>query len=629
MRFELGRDDCRDLAVSTKREWLLTNGLGGFAMGTASGVNTRRYHGLLVAATHPPATRMVLLAGIECSIHVNNVEYGLSSNQYPGAIYPEGYKFLEGFSAGKAVAWHFKQSGFDVTKTLGIHEGENAVTISYKNNGTGLVTLRLRPLVCHKPYHDNFSESSDYPGTLDLFPEQTAIRYKGVTLYLHHKGAFRNPVQGWYYRFEHQMEIERGLPPRDDLFCPCELNYTLKPGQQVTLVAATKEGVKPISLSSRDEDLSLEDALRDAALKFLVKSKDRTTIIAGYPWFTDWGRDTMIALPGICLHTGNHEAAKQMLLDFAKQMRQGIIPNRFVEAGEQPQYNTVDATLWYVNAAYLTLQSKWDADFAEQMSKVFAKIHEWHTKGTFYGIKVDAADGLLTQGEEGVQLTWMDAKIGNWVVTPRHGKPVEINGLWINALRAMEWLEKKRKDETPAAKYSDAASKAEGSFESKFWSEQLGHYLDTADPDDASLRPNQVIAMSLPFGPARGPNALKALARVESDLVTPRGLRTLGLHEQGYKGRFEGPLPELDAAYHQGTAWPWLLGPYISACVRLRGSADDLMGWKEQFARMMYEDGLGGIAEVYDGDAPHYPGGCPWQAWSVAEILRVCVEELK
>ncbi len=598
-------------------------------MGTASGVNTRRYHGLLVAATQPPATRMVLLAGIECSIHVNNTDYGLSSNQYPGAIYPEGYKFLEGFSAGKCVVWHFKQSAFDVTKTLGIHEGENAVTMSYKNNGTALVTLRLRPLVCHKPYHDNFSESSDYPGTLDLFPEQTAIRYKGITLFLSHEGAFRNPVQGWYYRFEHQMEIERGLPPRDDLFCPCELNYTLKPGQQVTLVASTKEGVKPISLEAGGKDLSLEQALRETALKFLVKSKDRTTIIAGYPWFTDWGRDTMIALPGICLHTGNHEAAKHMLLDFAKQMRQGIIPNRFVEAGEQPQYNTVDATLWYVNAAYLTLQAKWDPEFAERISKVFAKIHEWHTKGTFYGIKVDAADGLLTQGEEGVQLTWMDAKIGNWVVTPRHGKPVEINGLWINALRAMEWLAKKLKEDSSAENYAAAAAKAEGSFEKKFWSDQLGHYLDTADPDDASLRPNQVIAMSLPFAVAKGANALKALARVESDLVTPRGLRTLGFHEQGYKGRYDGTMPERDAAYHQGTAWPWLLGPYISACVKLRGSADDLMGWKDQFAAMMCEDGLGGIAEVYDGDAPHYPSGCPWQAWSVAEILRVCVEELK
>jgi len=628
MRFEVGHDDCRNLAISTRREWLLTNGLGGFAMGTVSGVNTRRYHGLLVAATKPPATRMVLLAGIECSVHANNADYGLSSNQYPGAIYPEGYRLIDSFTAARHVTWRFRGEGFGLNKSLGVHEGENATTVCYKNTGNNLLTVRLRPLVCHKPYHDNFSEAPDYPGNLDLYADSTAIRYKGVTLYLNHKGAFRNPVQGWYYRFEHQIEIERGLAPRDDLFCPCELNYTLKPGQSVSVVASTKETVKPLSLEDEERDLSLEGALREAAGKFLVQTRDRTTIIAGYPWFTDWGRDTMIALPGICLHTDNHAAAQKILLDFAKEMKQGIIPNRFVEEGEQPSYNTVDATLWYVNAAYHTLKSKWDADFAVQMSKVFAKIHEWHTKGTFFGIKVDPADGLLSQGEEGVQLTWMDAKIGNWVVTPRHGKPVEINGLWINALRVMEWLSKKLKDDFIADKYAAAAAKAESNFERKFWSEKLGHYLDTADPDDASLRPNQVIAMSLPFGPATGPKALRALEKVESDLVTPRGLRTLGYAEQGYKGRFEGHLPDLDAAYHQGTVWPWLLGPYISACVRLRGNSKELMGWREQFEAMLYEDGLGGIAEVYDGDAPHYPGGCPWQAWSVGEILRVCVEEL-
>jgi predicted glycogen debranching enzyme len=628
MRFEVGRDDSRNLAVSTRREWLLTNGLGGYAMGTVSGVNTRRYHGLLVAAIKPPATRMVLLAGIECTLHANNTEYGLSSNQYPGAIYPEGYHFLEGFRAAKHVSWHYAGDGFALVKTLAIHEGDNAATISYRNAGKSFITLRLRPLVCHKFYHSNFYESPDYPGNLELFADHTAVRYKGVTLFLNHEGAFRNPVQGWYYRFEHQMEIERGLAPRDDLFCPCELNYTLKPGQSVKLVASTKESVKPISVDDVERDLGLEDALREAAAKFLVKTKDRTTIIAGYPWFTDWGRDTMIALPGICLHTDNHAAAQKMLLDFAKQMRQGIIPNRFVEEGEEPSYNTVDATLWYVNAAYLTLKSKWDADFATQMSKVFAKIHEWHNKGTFFGIRVDPADGLLTQGEEGVQLTWMDAKIGNWVVTPRHGKPVEVNGLWINALRVMEWLAVKLKDQFVADKYGADAARAESNFDRKFWSDRLGHYLDTADPDDASLRPNQVIAMSLPFGPAKGPHALKALNRVESDLVTPRGLRSLGCEEQGYKPRYEGTLPTLDAAYHQGTVWPWLLGPYISACVRLRGSSTELVAWKQRFESMMYEDGLGGIAEVYDGDPPQNAGGCPWQAWSVAEILRVCVEEL-
>jgi len=625
MQFVLGRDDCRNLAVSTRKEWLLTNGLGGFAMGTASGINTRRYHGLLVAATQPPATRMVLLAGIECSVHHNEEEYGLSSNQYPGAIYPKGYELLEEFVAGRYATWKFKADGFEVWRRVGVHGGENSTTVSYENRGPQLITLQLRPLVCHKFYHANFLESPSYPEHIDFFGEQTAIRHEGISLYLTHHGGFRTPVQGWYYRFEHQVEIERGLPPRDDLFCPCELQYALEPGQSIAVVASLKETAKPLLFEAELEQPGLQSTLKDAARKFLVSSKERTTIIAGYPWFTDWGRDTMISIPGICLHTGNTHSARKILADFAKQMKQGIIPNRFVEVGEQPQYNTVDATLWYVHAAFCTLKFEWDADFASAMARVFEGIYDWHNKGTYYGITVDPSDGLLTQGEEGVQLTWMDAKVGDWVVTPRHGKPVEVNGLWINALRVMEWLANELSD--PAStKYAESAANAESNFERKFWSERLGHYLDTADPGDASVRPNQVIAMSLPFGPAKGEKALRALECVEEQLLTPRGLRSLGYSEPGYKGRYQGPLPELDAAYHQGTVWPWLLGPYISACVRLRGSCDGLEKWIQEFWTMLEDDGFGGIAEVYDGDEPRYAGGCPWQAWSVAELLRVVAE---
>ncbi|HEY3782821.1 MAG TPA: amylo-alpha-1,6-glucosidase [Fimbriimonadaceae bacterium] len=631
MQFVLGGDDCRNLAVSTRKEWLLTNGLGGFAMGTASGINTRRYHGLLVAAIKPPATRMVLLAGIECTVQLGLQEFELSANQYPGAIYPEGYKFIEEFSAGKFVRWKYKSDSFEIWRTVGLHEGENAVSVQYENKGTEMVTLRLRPLVCHKPYHENFYESSDYPGHVDFFGDTTAVRYEGVSLYINSKGGFRYPIEGWYYRFEHQMEINRGLAPRDDLYCPCEMVYTLKPGRSATLVAGTKEHLKPVAFPHEEADVfqggrdDVASALTQSAAHFLVGSEERTTIIAGYPWFTDWGRDTMIAIPGICLHTGHVDSAKKIMLDFAKQMKQGLIPNRFVEAPEQPQYNTVDATLWYVNAAYLILNDHWDASFAAEMSKVLAKIFEWHQKGTFYGIKADPADGLLTQGEEGVQLTWMDAKIGDWVVTPRHGKPVEISGLWINALRVMEWLAGKL-DDGAAKKYGAAAEKAESNFDRKFWNEKRGHYLDTVDPDDASLRPNQVIAMSLPFAPAKGDHALRALSCVEQELVTPRGLRTLGPSEPGYQGRYEGALRQLDAAYHQGTVWPWLLGPYISACKKLRGSFPDPDKWLGEFSAMLREGGLGGIAEVYDGDEPRNTGGCPWQAWSVSELLRVLAE---
>jgi predicted glycogen debranching enzyme len=630
MVFRMAREECQNLGISSRKEWLLTNGIGGYAMGTPSGINTRRYHGLLIAATQPPATRVVLLAGLECHAIVDGEDHGLSCNQYPGSIYPEGYRLLDEFSVGAVAEWRYRANRLDVSRFLAMHPHENACTIRYRNNGKASVTLLLRPLVCHKPYHGNFYESREYPQSLAFPQDQTVVGHDGVSLYITHQDAFRAPVQGWYYRFEHQVEIERGLAPRDDLFCPCELRYSLKPGASVFIVASTQPDTAPFVFPKAEpaEEGSLTAKLQAAAEKFLVSTHQRTSIIAGYPWFTDWGRDTMISLPGICLHTGNWEAAKNILCDYAKQMRQGIIPNRFVEAGEQPEYNTVDATLWFVHALYRTLESRWDAALANKMLPVLAKIYDWHNRGTFYGIKVDPKDGLLTQGEEGVQLTWMDAKIDDWVVTPRHGKPVEINGLWINALRVMEWLAEKLQDPSVAT-YGEAADNAEANFDAKFWSERRGHYADTVDPGDVSLRPNQVIAMALPFGPAKGEHAHKALECVETELLTPRGLRTLGYTEPAYHGSYRGPLRELDAAYHQGTAWPWLLGPYISACVRVRGSASGLEVWKGRFEEMLTEGGLGGIAEVYDGDEPRSPAGCPWQAWSVAEILRVMNEELR
>ena len=333
----------------------------------------------------------------------------------------------------------------------------------------------------------------------------------------------------------------------------------------------------------------------------------------------------MISLPGALLKTGNAAQARSILNDFAGQMFQGLIPNRFVEQGDHPDYNTVDATLWFANAIYRTLEAEWVPKFGAAMMSVLEDVFEWHVKGTLFGIRVDPADGLLTQGQDGVQLTWMDAKVGDWVVTPRHGKPVEINGLWINALRVMEWLAGQlKKDSTP---FKAAADKAQAAFEDKFWQEQRGHYLDTADPDDASLRPNQVIALALPFVEVNPDHAKRALQAVARELLTPVGLRTLGPSEPGYRGRYVGPIQEMDAAYHQGTAWPWLLGPYVSALVRVTGDKKEAKRILKNAKSMLMESGLGGIAEVYDGDAPQNANGCPWQAWSAAELLRVWVDD--
>lgn len=620
------RETCRDWEAASRLEWCLPNGVGGFAMGTVSGANQRRYHGHLVAATQRPSVRMVLLANIEATVSFGAETFELSCNQYLNVIHPRGYTRLASFSAGSIAEWEFELGRNTIVKRLGCHPGENAVTIEFENRGKSSCQLRLCPLVCHKFYHDNFRATDYYPEYL-VFPDhQTVVAQQGVTLYLRHEGASRAATSGWYYRFLHSRETERGLEDQEDLFCPCELEYTLAPGQIVRISASTESGVEPIVLQETETDDSTFSRMQEACKKFVVSAPERETILAGYPWFTDWGRDTMISLPGCLLHTGQVEKARQILESFALEMRQGLIPNRFVDRGDATDYNTVDATLWFGNAIYRTLQAEWNEEFAQKAIMWLSQVVHWHRQGTRYGIKVDPNDGLLMQGEPGVQLTWMDAKIGDWVVTPRHGKPIEICALWINLLRVCAWLSEKLGQDD--SNYLSQAGLAEANFEQKFWHPIVGHYLDTVEPDDASLRPNQVIAMALPFSPCAKDHAKLALSVVKSELVTPVGLRTLGPKEPAYVGRFEGDMRERDAAYHQGTVWPWLLGSYLTALVKVTGEVEEAKQHLSILDATLEEYGLGGIAEVYDGDAPHRPGGCPWQAWSSAELLRAWCEDL-
>ncbi len=638
MRYVLDEQQCQNLDVSVRREWLLTNGIGGYAMGTAVGINARRYHGLLIAAITPPTGRMLLLSAIDAIVEVDGQPTGISCNQYPGTIYPDGYHYQREFSVNSSAIYTYKHSDFEIEKSVTVHPRENSTTIRYTNKGKAVFKLALRPLVCHRDHHGNFSESSTYPNSLDFQPDCTVVEHENVPLFLKHAGAERSPIQGWYYRFEHVREAERGLNSRDDLYCPCELTYSLQPGESAVLVASTDKDAVAYTPKSKTggSEYRLSVMLKDAVDHFFVETHDRSSIIAGYPWFTDWGRDTMISLPGLCLYSGRLSEAKAILRAYASQMFQGLIPNRFVEKGEHPDYNTVDATLWFANAIYKTLETEWDLDFARDMVIALESVFDWHLKGTLFGIKVDQEDGLLMQGEPGVQLTWMDAKIGDWVVTPRYGKPVEINGLWINLLRVLEWLAsnlEKLNLESDLSHSSDfyrqEAELATSSFELKFWDENLGIYLDTVDPDDPTLRPNQVIAMALPFSPVDPKHAARALDVVTTELLTPMGLRTLGREEPGYRGKFKGPLAELDAAYHQGTAWPWLMGSYVTALVRFTGDKKQARKILRHAKEMLTEYGLGGIAEVYDGDLPQSPGGCPWQAWSVAEFLRAWVEDVQ
>ena len=595
-------------------------------MGTLAGVNTRRYHGLLIAALSPPTERTLVFAACDAYAISGKKKIPLSANQYPGAVYPNGYEFLNGVEVDQTVVWHYSGDGIAIKKTLTVEHGKNSIKLEFENLSRKAVTIQLQPLICFRDFHANFSERDGFPSKIEYNQDQTVIDEGPHALTLLHPTALRRPIHGWYYRFEHQREVERGLNPRDDLYCPCELEFQVKPNQTCALVASIESAHDVTSEPASSKRTTIVQRLEAAADKFVVETKNRSTIMAGYPWFSDWGRDTMISLPGLCLSTGRIEMARQILRDYASQMEHGLIPNRFVERGEKADYNTVDATLWFANGVYLTLMNEWELDFAIAMYEKITEAIQYHRHGTLYGIAVDPKDGLLTQGEPGVQLTWMDAKIGDWVVTPRHGKPVEINGLWINMLNIAAWLAKKLGED--AKQYQSLIKLATKNFEEKFWHEGIKYYLDTVDPNDASLRPNQVIAMSLPFTPCNPDHAKLALKAVDRELLTPVGLRTLSPENPSYHRQFKGPILGLDEAYHQGTVWPWLFGPYIRAFVKFGGSATTGKTKLARVAKMLIECGIGGISECYDGDAPHLPGGCPWQAWSVAEILSVMKNEL-
>lgn len=584
-------------------------------MGTASGAATRRYHGWLVAAIKPPTHRMVLLAGAETTVLGRGAAFELGCNQYGGAVHPEGHRFLESFRAGRFVEWVWKGPHFHLRRRLTLTLGENTATVEMANLGSEPLHLSMRPLVCHKDYHGNFRSYVGYPDAAETHEGLTVIRHGDVPLYLHHPGFETAPSAGWYYRFERQIEKERGLDPVEDLYAPVELSCLLDGGAKIVFTASTEERPR-LGVFEDSGDWSLRERLENSARHFLIDTPERASIIAGYPWFTDWGRDTMIALPGVALEIGETEHAKRILRSYASQMKEGLLPNRFVDAGEEPDSNTVDATLWFAWAIHQTLMAEWDGDLAEEAAGWLEEVYHWHVEGTKFGIRVDPEDGLLTQGGEGLQLTWMDAKIGDWVVTPRTGKPVEICALWVNLLRTLEWLcvELGR----DGLVYRLAADKAESNFEGVFWRDSLGHYMDVAQPDDGSLRPNMVLAMALPFSPAKGPKAVRSLQAAERELLTPRGLRTLAPGEMGFRPRWEGDMKARDAAYHQGTVWPWLLGFYILACHRLGVDHGSALGGLEE---MSQECGLGGISEVYDATAPQRPGGCPWQAWSVGSAL--------
>ncbi len=608
----LDRETCTDYARSSKLEWLQTNGTGGFAMGTVSGANTRRYHGLLVASLHPPVDRHVLLSKFEEEAMVDGRLHALGANQYPGAVHPTGYRYLSEFRPEPYPAWTYEVEGTRIEKRVLLVEGEQAVVVEYLADRP--CRLIARPFLAFREYHSLARANGAF---------QTAISEQGRTIQMRpypllpaltfeHSDAVFEAGGAWYYNYEYLEELERGLDFREDLYCPGSFVFDLTPGTPGWVAAGIRLPVA-WSFPARSEETSWAGRLARAGEQFRARRADgKPTILAGYPWFTDWGRDTMIALPGLCV-----EETPKMVEGFLQHLYQGLIPNRFPDQGGAPEYNTVDATLWMFQAVWAYQEAGGDGEFFYPAAR---EIIRWHQRGTLHGIGMDPEDGLLAAGDESTNLTWMDARWEGRPVTPRHGKPVEINALWYNALRMMGvW--------TREPGYARAARRAKASFQAKFWNPARGCLYDVLSPSgaDAALRPNQIFAVSLPFPLLDKARQRAVVESVKRHLLTPYGLRTLAPGEPGYRGQYRGGPAERDHAYHQGTVWPWLLGPFVAAYLRALGRSKKNLAWSrslvEAFEPELDRGCLGTIGEIYDGDAPHRPGGTPAQAWSVAALL--------
>jgi predicted glycogen debranching enzyme len=628
-------------------EWLEADGLGGFASGTASGVRTRRYHALLLVATTPPTGRLVLVSGFDAWVERDSGSSAISSQAYvPDVTHPDGATRIESFSHEPWPTWVYRlPDGRRIEQEIVVPRERAMACVAWRlaEAGAGPAVLWIRPFLSGRDYHALHRENPAFR----FEPERRGVvlvwrPYPGVpAVFSRSSGSYAHEPL-WYRSFRYDEERSRGLDWIEDLASPGVLRLDLSRGGAAWIVAA--EGYEGELASSPVEVLAeeLRDAervrrarfaspLHRAADAYVVRRGGGQTLVAGYPWFTDWGRDTFIALRGLCLATGRLDLAREILLEWAGAVSEGMLPNRFPDRGSEPEFNAVDASLWYVVAVHEFLEQAAaarrpasDADRA-RLERAVDAILEGYTRGTRHGIRMDA-DGLLAAGEPGVQLTWMDARVGDWVVTPRIGKPVEVQALWVNAL----WLAARRVP--PLGEIAERAGKA---FEARFWDEARGHLHDVVDVDhragavDPALRPNQIFAVGgLPFSLIQGERARRVVDVVESRLWTPMGLRSLAPGEAGYAARYEGGVRERDGAYHQGTVWPWLVGPFVEAWVRVRGSSaaarrEARERFVEPLRAHLAEAGLGHVSEIADAEAPHRPRGCPFQAWSVGELLRL------
>jgi len=628
-----------------EREWVITNGLGGYASSTLAGSNSRRYHGLLVAARNPPTDRQVLVSKIEETLVTDEATVELSSNQYGDIVHPQGWQHLVSFERMPLPRWIYQVGTHTIAKTVCMVQKANTTIVAYQNMGHQAVTLRLNPLFVHRDYHSLFHQN-------DYFNYYLEQKDHGLKLYAHFGAepvywAFSTGIfvenRTWYNRFSYRHEQQRGLDFVEDAYSVGCVEARLEPGQECFLTFSTDERfmanhpndlrtweIKRIdTLRGTQTDQFLQD-LVVSANQFIVhrQSTQSETIMAGYHWFTDWGRDTMIALRGLCISLGQQQTAQRILETFFRYLDDGMLPNRFPDNSQDPvEYNTIDATLWLFVALYEYYLRFDDLSFIEQHFEQLLTILDAHRSGTRYGIHV-LDEGLLYGGKGNAQLTWMDARVGDYVVTPRHGCPVEINALWYNALQITIFFAKQLRKKPDF--YAMLLRRFEENFCVHFWNEQ-GYLNDVVMPGsapDASIRPNQIYALSLPF-PLLNPDARrKVLATVDAHLYTPYGLRTLSPQDPAFAAVYGGDQWLRDTAYHQGTVWPFLLGEYWQAYLRIHGQAEaartrmysELATLKQHF----YEnDCLFGISEIFDGLHPRQGRGTAHQAWSMSAIIKL------
>lgn len=650
--YSFGKGEWRTFECGIEREWLVTNGIGGYASSSIINANTRKYHGLLVAAHNPPGRRVMHLVKLDERFTAGPCIYNLAANETGSGYADLGFVHLQQVKIDHVPTFIYSFGDITLEKTIFMVHGQNTTVILYHVfNGAEPGVLRLTPMVNCRGHHFITRE-----GQIKFTQEEiaggvsiTSRKEMSPLLLTCDSGVY---IQGdyWYNDMAYAVEKERGENPYEDHYIPGHFEIPLKAEENktITVIASTEEfssiknGEELLAKErSRVYGLVRQAGYNDQFARRLVRAADafivlrrstgKQTVIAGYPWFADWGRDAMISLPGLTLVTKRFQEARDLLTTAVHLRKKGLLPNAFFDGAADPVFNTVDASLWFVNAVYKYLIYTGDLDFVrEQVYPAVKEIIHWYMEGTDYGIAMDK-DGLLSAGSPDTQLTWMDAKVDDWVVTPRHGKAVEINALWYNAVSVLKKLSRLFGDNFI---YPGLYDKIKEGFQKQFWNENSGCLYDVITPEgiDCSVRPNQLMAVSLPHSMLTREQGLRVVQKVWRELYVTYGIRSLSPWDEDYKGIYMGDRVRRDGSYHQGTAWSWLMGPFITAYRRVHdysaASRAQALRFISPFRDHLRDHGVGYVSEIFDGDEPVTPRGCIAQAWGVAEVLRAYVEDV-